>query len=250
MDKFKAFCIHFSISAAIVFSFLLIVYFIWYPEELLLIEGGLFVILVLVGVDLVLGPGMTAIVYKKGKKGLIMDLSIIAMVQIVAFGYGAFTIMNERPQYLGFIVDRFIPIPASIIDTDELVDKSLLNSLFSTPKLIYITKPKDNKEREAIMMNALAGGKDREYYPKLYRAYNDFSDLIVNDDHQLIIDKVIEHNKNKMVLDMLNRVTIKYNLKQDEMVFYPIQGKKKDMLVVLNKADASLLEILDIDPWY
>lgn len=84
MSRFKAFSIHFAISFAI---FLILLYFIlfqWYPQPLFSTDGGWRIIRIIVGVDLVLGPLLTLIVFKAGKPGLKFDLTIIAFLQITA----------------------------------------------------------------------------------------------------------------------------------------------------------------------
>ncbi|MCW9032447.1 MAG: hypothetical protein OQK58_13220, partial [Gammaproteobacteria bacterium] len=81
MSRFKAFSIHFAISFVI---FLILLYFIlvqWYPQPLFSTDGGWRVIRIIVGVDLIIGPFLTLIVFKSGKPGLKFDLAMIALVQ-------------------------------------------------------------------------------------------------------------------------------------------------------------------------
>ena len=61
-----------------------IIYWSWYPEPTFGIVGVLPIMLLLIGVDLILGPLLTLIVYKHGKPGLKFDLSVIALVQVVS----------------------------------------------------------------------------------------------------------------------------------------------------------------------
>jgi hypothetical protein len=57
-------------------------------------------------VDLVLGPAMTALVYKPGKRWLWLDISIIVFLQIAALIYGAYVVSAQRPGYLVLVADR------------------------------------------------------------------------------------------------------------------------------------------------
>lgn len=89
MSRFQAALIHLLISTLVVGTVVGVVYWLWYPEPTFGIVGVLPIILMLVGIDLVLGPLLTMIVYKHGKPGLKFDLSVIALVQIAALVYGA-----------------------------------------------------------------------------------------------------------------------------------------------------------------
>jgi hypothetical protein len=58
-------------------------------------------LLVLIGgVDVVLGPLLTLIVYKHGKKTLKFDLTVIALLQLSALMYGLYAVWQSRPVYL------------------------------------------------------------------------------------------------------------------------------------------------------
>lgn len=111
----RAFLIHFSLSATVLGIFCFITLFWWYPGPLLALQGGVSVLLTLLTVDVILGPSLTALVYKPGKWGLKFDLTAIVLVQIAALSYGAMTIYAQRTHYLAFTLDRFFVV--STMDT-------------------------------------------------------------------------------------------------------------------------------------
>ncbi|MEJ2399037.1 MAG: hypothetical protein P8Z67_12590, partial [Gammaproteobacteria bacterium] len=97
MTKLKAFASHLGISFLI---FLIILYFIifkWYPFPFFSTDGGWQGIRIIIGVDLVLGPLLTLIVFKPGKPGLKFDLSVIAIMQAGALAWGIWTVHHQRP---------------------------------------------------------------------------------------------------------------------------------------------------------
>ena len=51
----------------------------------------------LLAIDVIVGPLLSLLVYKEGKKTLKMDLSIIVLVQILAMSYGVYVIAQSRP---------------------------------------------------------------------------------------------------------------------------------------------------------
>ena len=77
-------------------------------------------VFILIGVDLVLGPLLTLIVYKQGKPGLKFDLSFIAAVQVAALIYGSYTLHSERPHFLVFAIDRVTLVALSGIDESSM----------------------------------------------------------------------------------------------------------------------------------
>ena len=119
-DKLIAFLIHLTISTAIIGVVFALIFFFWYPPPYFEANGAWSVISVLVMVDLVMGPVLTLVLFKKGKPGLILDLCIIAAVQLTALIYGINVVYGERPYYLVFAVDRFEVVGKIEIDADKI----------------------------------------------------------------------------------------------------------------------------------
>ena len=59
--------------------------------------GGYQGIIIIAGVDLVLGPLLTLIVFNRSKASLKIDLSIIACLQLGALIYGVWEVFHQRP---------------------------------------------------------------------------------------------------------------------------------------------------------
>ena len=66
--------------------------------------------LILIGVDVVLGPLLTLVVFNPAKKSLRIDLAVIAALQVAALVYGISVIAQARPAYVVFAGDRFTVI--------------------------------------------------------------------------------------------------------------------------------------------
>jgi len=89
---------------------------VWYRWPLFRIAGGSGLTLILAGVDMTLGPLITLVVFKSGKKGLKFDLAVIALLQATALAYGVHVVYAARPVYLVFAFDRFNVMTAEDID--------------------------------------------------------------------------------------------------------------------------------------
>ena len=92
MSRLRAFLVHLSLSAAVVGSVFAVVFLVWYPESYFEVVGAWYLVRILFIVQIVLGPLLTFIVFKPGKPGLKFDLSVIALVQVVALVYGTVVI--------------------------------------------------------------------------------------------------------------------------------------------------------------
>jgi hypothetical protein len=116
--------------------------FVWFPQPYLQAAGGGELFSILVGVDVVLGPLVTLIVFDTKKKYLKLDLAVIAILQFAALGYGLSVILQARPVYVVFAVDRLELVLASDIAPEELARDADLED-FPQRYLRY----EDRKER-------------------------------------------------------------------------------------------------------
>lgn len=91
---------------------------LWYPAPLDALAGGTALFLILVSVDVVMGPALTALVSNPNKTRVELrrDLSVVVGLQIAAFAYGLYSMAHARPVALVFEVDLFRPISAAQVD--------------------------------------------------------------------------------------------------------------------------------------
>ena len=75
--RIKAFLVHGLVSIIIALLSMGLVYFIWYPAPLAVATGVMHIFLLMLCIDVVIGPLLTLLVYKTGKKTLKLDLTII-----------------------------------------------------------------------------------------------------------------------------------------------------------------------------
>ena len=92
IPRLRAGLIHLSISSVVALMAVGIVFLIWYPHPLHTAAGVTEIFLIVLGVDVVIGPLLTTLVYRQGKKSLRFDLSTIALLQLLAFSYGLWTV--------------------------------------------------------------------------------------------------------------------------------------------------------------
>ena len=82
--RFKACSIHLLLSLLVALAALIWVFNAWYPAPLHDALAVTYIFLLLIVVDMILGPILTLIVYKPGKTTLVFDLMVIAALQLCA----------------------------------------------------------------------------------------------------------------------------------------------------------------------
>lgn len=113
LSRFKAFFVHLIGSLVIGLGALALVFFLWYPAPLHLALGVTSVFMLLIIVDITLGPLLTFLIYQPGKKTLKFDLVVIVVLQLLALSYGLWAVIQGRPVWLVLNADRFDVVQAT-----------------------------------------------------------------------------------------------------------------------------------------
>jgi hypothetical protein len=159
--RLKAAGVHLAISLAVAILAALLVFLFWYPYPYREISGGRELFLIVVAVDVVMGPLMTLAVFNpaKPRKELRRDLGIIGLLQLAALAYGLWTVAVARPAYLVFEIDRFRVVHAIDVPSELLsrAPPELRRLPLTGPTLLSVRDFKDSKESFEATMAALQG---------------------------------------------------------------------------------------------
>ena len=171
----KAAGIHLLISLAVAVSAAVLVVGVWYPGPFRDVAGGLALLLLVAGVDVVCGPLLTLVLFNpvKSRKELRLDLGLAALLQLLALAYGLWTVWMARPIYLVHEIDRFKVIASPQLEENSLqaLSADLRPRFFSGPKTVT-TRPLTRQEREAVLFESLKGGRDLAERPEYYAPYD------------------------------------------------------------------------------
>ena len=181
MSRWRAAGIHLLISAAIAAGVLALMLGVWYGPTLFQAMGGAGLALIVIGVDVVLGPALTLTVFRSGKRGLKFDLAVIALFQIVALLYGCYVVALARPAFIVFVRDQFQVATVAELDPKLLAEArypQFRSAPWWGPELVHGVWPKDHKEQQDLMFSGLAG-VDLQHVPKYYAPYEEGRDEIL-----------------------------------------------------------------------
>lgn len=240
--RIKAFTLHLIASALIALAVIAVVFYIWYPNPLHTAVGVTQIFIILLAVDVVLGPLLTLLVYKAGKKTLVMDLTVIILLQISALCYGLWTVAEGRPAWLVFAVDRFDLVRVLDIDERKLeqTDLAYRQPSLLGPSWVAAINPTDLDERNKILMESVMAGIDIAQRPNLYAPLNSQKTEIQKRLNEL--DALSAFNTTENIGAALTK-----HPQADSWL--PLRANNQDMVVLMQRNTAEVVAIVDLRPW-
>ncbi len=145
-SRWQAFGVHILISLLIFFILLYVIVFVWYPN-IFINMGGYQGIKIVAGVDLVLGPILTLIIFnpEKTKRHITLDICVIAFCQFSALAAGTWLIYKERPLVQVLSIDGVhIHTASDFIRTKTNIETIKLLPA-SLPKIAFLDLPESSE---------------------------------------------------------------------------------------------------------
>lgn len=247
-NRFQAFRTHLIGSALVALLSAALVFLLWYPAPLPLATGVTDIFLLLLAVDVSVGPVITLIVFNAAKKELKRDLLIVLLLQVSALLYGMHTVFVARPVYAVYNTDRFDLVYANDL-TPEKLEKVSLPKFKSPPLLgpdiIAARRPNDAKERNEIMFSAVAGGDDVPQLPQFYIPYVEAQSQAIKRAQPIEALREFNRDRRAEVDTLLQR----HAKRPGGIGFLPLKGKVADLSVIVTLDTAEVLEIVPLKPW-
>ena len=240
--RLKFFFSHLSISFLIALLVIGLVFFVWYPAPLAKAVGVTNIFLMMLAIDVIVGPILGWLVYQEGKKTLKFDLSVIILIQIAALCYGVFSIEQGRPAWLVYNVDRF-----ELVRKNELVDTNIQQAQpqfqkpsWFKPQYVATEFAKDTQQRNDEMFAEVFSGISISQRPE---RYVELSQAKTQIQQRVLPLKELEQYNPKTDVE---KTLAKYP-KAD--AWLPLKANAVDMVVLVNKESASIIKIVDLRPW-
>lgn len=168
-NRWQAFASHLALSLIIFLTLTFIIVFIWYPGDLIQ-AGGWQGLKIVAGIDLVLGPLLTLIIYNPTKKSLPFDLAFIALIQLCGLSYGVYAIHNEKPEILVLSYDGIHVITYTDTLSENFDRKALEAFSPKRPAVAALDLPPTPEEAyQVAFMHNLAGDSPITSRVDLYR---------------------------------------------------------------------------------
>lgn len=243
-ERLRAAGIHLTASLLIALLAAALVFAVWYPYPYREISGGRELFSLLVSVDVVLGPLLTFAIFNRAKpaKELRRDLSVVVLLQLVALGYGLWTVFVARPVYLVFEIDRFRVVHA--IDVSEELLPRAPEGLTALPVFgqgLLAVRPFASAAESAEATIAALQGVDLAARPDLWQSYPAAA-ARVRDAAKPAANLVSRFPQQSKVID---EALAKTGRSTDHLLSLPLASRKYFWTVLL---DSQSLEVVGFVP--
>ena len=240
-NRLKFFLSHLSISILIALFVMGLVFFIWYPTPLAKAVGVTQIFLMMLAIDVIVGPLLGLLVYKQGKKSLKFDLTVIIAIQISALLYGIYSIEQGRPAWLAYNLDRF-----ELVRKNEIVDQNINQAKpkfqqvsWFKPQYVAVNFAKDIQQRNEDMFAEALGGISLAQRPERYVHFAEAKAQLQKRAQSL---ELLPQYNDKTVVE---KTLAKY---PKATAFLPMKASAVDMTVLINHK-GEVVKIVDLRPW-
>lgn len=240
MSRFTAAFYHLCISFVVFIFLAYLVLFVWYPDFFYSIDGGWEGMRIIIGVDLVLGPTLTLIVFKAGKPGLKFDLTCIGIFQSVCLAAGVYIVHSERPLFFVFYDRHFYSASADTYTRFNQLPPNPLDYDTTAPAMVVSTVP-DNPIEEADFRKILYDDELPIWvYARSYQPLDHYIDSVLEYGYPL--DKLRARDTENKLEPWL----AEHGGTAEDYAFYPIHSRYKDPFIGIRRSDKTIVDIVEI----
>jgi hypothetical protein len=223
-----------------------LVFGLWYPYPYSEISGGRELFLLVVVVDVVVGPLITLVVFDTAKSRQVIrrDLLVVVVLQLAALGYGMWTVYWARPVHLVFEYSRFtvvhaVEVPAGLLPK---VPAGLRALPVWGPTTLSLRPFRDSSEQMEATIAAL-GGLPLGARPDLWQSYAAARQEVLK------AAKPVAQLKQRFVghASEIDRLVASTGHQPDTLVYLPMTGRKSFWTVFLDPDSAEVLAFMPLD---
>lgn len=245
-SRLRAAGIHLCISLGVAVLAALLVFGLWYPYPYREISGGRELFLIVVAVDVILGPLITLAIFdtRKPLKELRRDLAVVGLIQLAGLGYGLWTVSLARPAHLVFEIDRFrvvhvVDVPVDLLDkTPPGIDAMSLMG----PTLLAVRPFRSEAEKFEATMIALRG-VSLASRPDLWQRYEEARPAVLQAAKPVVLLKSRFPDKAADVDGLLREL----GRSPESTLWLPMAGRKTFWTVLVDASTAQPVGFLPMD---
>lgn len=242
VSRRRAFAVHLAITLAALLLPIWLVVYRWYPGFFLFTDGGIKGLQLLIGVQLIVGPLLTLVLFKPEKRGLLSDLILIGTLQIVCLVAGTWVLHAERPLFLVFYEGDFYSTNA---DTYERygVDVPDPEAFAEQSPATVIALPPDNPiEEQGFRVILYKSNLPLWAYPRIYRPFAEHKATAV--EAGIPPDKLHQWDE----AGTLNAWLADHGGELSDYAFIRIVGRfQKDIPLAIRKSDGRIVGTVGIN---
>lgn len=248
-SRLSAAGIHLTLSLAVAALAAWLVFALWYPYPYREISGGRHLFLIVMAVDVIMGPLLTLAVFNRIKPAaeLRRDLTVIGMLQVAALAYGLWTVSVARPVHLVFEIDRFRVVHAIDIPEEEmdLAPPELRRLPWTGPTLLSVRNFRNQQEGLDATLAAVQGFP-LGARPFLWQRYDEAKPQILK------VARPLSDLKNRFpdqagTIDAALRSGPDRGKASQSVAYIPMAGRDKFWTVLLDLRTTEVIAFVPID---
>jgi hypothetical protein len=228
-------------SAAALTLILGALYLGWYRWPGWYLADATRVVLVMICVDVILGPTLTFIIANKNKsrRELSRDIGIIVVVQLCALIYGSVSLWNGRPLYYVFSEDGLSLIQAYDIDVEQAKlgrqqNAELAPHWYSLARWVFVPPS---------IAAAAPKGEDVTAMPRSYRPWDDGLPLLKGQLKKMGELRFFFPHEKKILSQRMQAAGVP----SDQSNSIAITGRRRPLLAVFDPVTLKITRILKTD---
>jgi len=244
--RLRLFSLHLLSSATVLTLVLGSLYLGWYRWPGWYLTDVTRVIVVMVCVDVVLGPTLTFIIanQKKSRRELTRDIGIIVAIQLCALTYGSVQLWNGRPLYYAFSENVLQLVQAYDIDPSEAKlgreqNPGLAPHWYSLPRWIWAPLPQDPDERKKIFGAAISGGDDVISMPRYFKRWEEGLPSLRSQLKKVYNVAYFAKSEKKKLKDKIRAA----GMDDDQPDTMPLTGRGHPLLAVIDPANLKIAAV-------
>jgi len=246
MSRLRLFQIRLAASSALLLLVFTLVRMLWYPGAYFTISGVSRQLWVLVGVIAVVGPALSTFVYKPGKKGLVMDLVILAAVEVAVLVAALLVIFQGRPYFSVFAVDRFEAVALGEVIGSDVPEALLGRQSDQQQRLVYAQLPEDPERMSALIDETVFQGMaDIDRRPEFWKPFSD--GIVTVKAAARPLEALLGRDDRRSVA--VNKWLLKSGGSAQDYIVLPLRGRADDAIIILSADSGYPVATLAVDPW-
>jgi hypothetical protein len=247
MSRWRAAGLHFLISVIILAGALALMRLLWYQDFYFAAIGADGLIAILFGVDVTLGPLLTLIIFKSGKKGLKFDLACIGVCQLVALLYGMHTVFLARPAFAVFSVDRFNVVQAVEMDFSGAERSDFQAVPWTGPRWAAVKITQDDEAFRKALADVVFHGRDFSQHARYLVPYEEIKSKAVA--MAKPIARLRRKGKGVQASERVQDFLSARGLTEEQVGYLPLKARAEDMAVIVGRPSGDILGVVRVNPW-
>jgi hypothetical protein len=243
-EKLFAALVHLCLSLLATGALACAMWFALYPPPYFWADGGWTVLRILIVADVILGPMLTFVVFNRAKREWKRDLAIIALVQIIAFAYGAWTMARYRPVFAAYVDGVFFAVPWPRVEaaTKDLQKPRRLREGQWEPSWVVIDMPASVPAAQALRSQVNPDGN--RALPGMGDLYVPFQGGVAAKILGTSVDIEALAKSDPSIARELARVRAAHPGPLTQFAFLPLAGRDDLVMVVFDRASARPIDYM------